>query len=55
MEFGDVVIRDNKCYGEGSVSLVAYDPYFYIEEAKIFEGDKKSLIQMRAKAMPLYN
>lgn len=41
VEFGDVVIRDNKCYGEGSVSLVAYDPYFYIEEAKIFEGDKK--------------
>lgn len=40
LDFEDIVIRDEECYGEGSLKLIAYDPYFYNEEAKIYEGDK---------------
>ena len=36
--FEDIVKKDNKCLGKGEVTLIAYDPYFYSEEAKQFDS-----------------
>lgn len=39
----DVVINDNGnvYYGKGNLTLIAYDPYFYSEDAKIYVGTKE--------------
>ncbi len=41
VNLGDVVVKNNIQYAEGDIKLIAYDPYFYSDEPKMYEGDKE--------------
>ena len=43
INFGDMIISNNACYGEGEVTFKCFDPYYYSEVAQNFESDDNNV------------